>query len=190
LGKFVGITGTPGTGKKTLAPIVAAALHIPCFSLNDLAVSYGLAKPSKGSSSVDASLLGQRIQMEFDYPALLYGHLFPYALRSRSVSKVVVLRCEPAVLKKRLRSRGYSAEKVLENVEAELIGVISSDCYRSFGEKKVVEFDATKARPSESGESIADLIRGETVSPRIDWIERYDLARKLRTLLSVPRKVA
>jgi adenylate kinase len=190
LSHYVGITGTPGTGKKTVAPIVAAVLHIPCFSLNDLAVSYGLAKPSEGSSSVDTSLLGRRIQRELDYPALLYGHLLPYTLRPGWVSRVIVVRCEPALLKKRLLSRGYGREKVLENVEAELIGVVSSDCYGSYGEKKVVEFDTTNSRPNLAGGSIASLVRGEVITQRIDWIKHFDSARKLKSLLSLPGRTS
>jgi len=182
------MTGTPGTGKKSIAPFLAAELGIPCYSLNELASSYGLL--GRGQTPVvDARLLGRKVLRELDGPALLHGHLLPYAFSRRSVSKVVVLRCEPNVLKERLLSRRYGNSKVRENVEAELIGAVAADCYETFGKEKVLEFDSTSGRADKAAKTIAMLTREKRTRPRIDWMRRYDSAKKLRSLLFVPGTV-
>ncbi len=184
---FVGLTGTPGTGKKTLAPSVAAELGVPSFGLNDLAEEYCLAANAEDEASVDTALLGQMILRKLTGPALLYGHLLPYTLGAGSVSRVVVLRCEPSVLKKRLLSRGYRPKKLHENLEAELIGVLSSASDRSFGRRKVSEFDTTRADPKKAGKSVARLISGRAKGERLEWTRGYDSASRLRSLLSLRR---
>ncbi len=183
--RFVGITGTPGTGKKTVAPIVASALGIPCYGLNELAISFGLAKPALRGSEIDTAALAKKISHELSCPALVYGHLLPYVLEKRAVSRVVVLRCEPSVIKRRLLARRYAFEKVLENVEAELIGVVSSDARSAFGEQKTAEFDTSDTNPGIAAASVTEMVRKPGGSrPLIDWTLDYDSASKLTSLLS------
>ena len=187
--RYVGLTGTPGTGKKSLAPFVAAALGLQSFGLNDLAVAYGLAARGTDGAEVNAQLLGKAILRHVKGPALLYGHLLPYAFAAGTFQSIVVLRCEPKVLKRRLIGRGYAPEKVVLNLEAELIGAVASDTIASFGEKVVAEFDTSKGELRAAGNTISSLITeelGGRGKRRYDWTRGYDSARKLRSLLSVP----
>ena len=48
-----GITGTPGTGKKSISPIVAERLRVQCLSLHELASSYHLVRGASGDVDVD-----------------------------------------------------------------------------------------------------------------------------------------
>ena len=183
---YVGITGTPGTGKKTLAPLVASRIGLPYVSLYDQAVASGLIKQGDADAEVDASALGRFLIKKVSGPALIYGHLLPYVLRGREIGKVAVLRCEPKTLKRRLLARGYEIEKVVENVEAELIGVLSADSIAAFGNKKAAEFDTTKAIPTMTATTISEFLKGNREpGPRIDWTYRYGSAAKIRSLLPV-----
>ena len=180
---IIGITGTPGTGKKSIAPVVAERLGVKCLSLNDAARAYRILKGKTGS--VDVDRLGSRLRRDLPRDAVIYGHLLPYVLDSKRVSKVVVLRCEPGVLKGRLRARGYGHEKVVENVEAELIGVVSSDAFDEYGEEKTWEVDTTKTTPGEAAAAVTGIAEGApSPGPRIDWTLGYDSEAKLRVLLS------
>ena len=179
---IIGVTGSPGTGKKSISPLLAAALGLECLGVNDLARE--LRSLGRRAGGVDVDLLRDRIPQRVHGPALLYGHLLPYVLDRKSVQKVVVLRCTPGVLKKRLARRGYPARKVEENVEAELIGVVSADAYGAFGDSKTFEFDTTRSTPSEAAERIVGLMRKGRPAPRIDWTLGYDSGAKLRSLLS------
>jgi len=177
--RFLGITGTPGTGKKSVAPLVAEILGIPDYSLNELARS-DRAK----SGEVDTALLGKKVVAAVPSRAVIYGHLVPYALPPRTVERVVVLRCEPAVLKKRLTSRGYGEEKVRANVEAELIGLLSAESTLRFGADFVAEFDTTQSGPKEAARSVSSLLTGKAEGERYDWTVHYDSALKLKSLFS------
>jgi adenylate kinase len=184
LGGIIGVTGTPGTGKKSVAPILAAKLGLRCVSLNELARSNGLPGKTKEEGAVDTKKLKNKLR-GFGGPAVLYGHLLPYALGVGSASNVVILRCEPSVLKKRLASRGYPVRKIFDNVEAELIGLISSDSFDAFGPTKTFEVDTTSSDPGEAAASALEVIEGKREpGPRVDWTSGYDTGAKLRSLLS------
>jgi adenylate kinase len=178
-----GITGTPGTGKKSIAPIVAKRLGMQCLSLNELARSHGLV--SRNSGAVDTQKLRARLERDLSEKAVVYGHLLPYAVPPGAVSEVVVLRCEPRVLKNRLRLRGYGPMKIIENVEAELIGVVSSDAFDTYGRAKTWEVDTTSTSPSDAASAVVEIaVSNPREAPRIDWTLDYDSGAKLRLLLS------
>ncbi len=179
----VGICGTPGTGKKTVSPLVARLLGLPAISINSLAPN--------GEPEVDTADLRKTLLHLAPERAVLYGHLLPHVLRKREAELVAVLRCEPAVLRSRLASRRYPQPKVTENVEAELIGVLLDECVGRFGEGLVREYDTTKASPEKVAAAIAKDARaarrgtaGSRRRPWIDWTLRYDSSSKLRSLLS------
>lgn len=173
------MTGTPATGKKSVAPLLADILGLKAVELNAVA-GY---RPDVDTQSL------RRAVLKLLPGALIYGHLLPDVLRSRELDFVAVLRCEPSVLKRRLCARGYPGDKVVENVEAELIGVVSDASVRSFGPTTVHEYDTTRAKP----QAVARRIARDYLSRRVhagswtDWTLRYDSSTKLRSLLSVPR---
>jgi adenylate kinase len=178
----VGITGTPGSGKKSVAPLVATRLGLGCFGLNDLARSFGLLESPDGSVDVDEF---RRRLRSFERHVVLYGHLLPYVVERDAVSKVAVLRCEPSTLKFRLKKRGYPNDKIVENVEAELIGLESYDAFEAFGPDVTFEVDTTRSTPTESALKILSTLKGGRVSGhRLDWERGYDTGAKLRSLLS------
>ena len=186
MGSILGITGTPGTGKKSIAPLVAKKLGLGCVGLNELAVSHGLVDESDPEGKVDTKELRRRLVHELRGPAVVYGHLLPYALPPTSVSRVVVLRCEPAALKARLLARSYPSQKVVDNVEAELIGLVSSDAFDAFGRSRTFEVDSTLTTSAEASRTVAGVLRGDAqAGSRIDWTSDYDSGAKLRSLLSV-----
>jgi adenylate kinase len=183
---YFGLTGTPGTGKKTLAPAVARRMGLPCVSLRDLAVSSGQMGADDNDAEIDIDSLCRYLVNHVNGSALIYGHLLPYVVRARELERVVILRCEPTTLKRRLLVRGYWREKVVENVEAELIGILSADSIAAFGVKRTAEFDTTESKLGESVKAISALLKGtRKPSPRIDWTLGYGSAPKLRSLLSV-----
>jgi len=185
LNRIIGVTGTPGTGKKSVAPLLAKGLRVQCLSIDGVARAHGLLKSRGGEWEVDAAALRREFH-GFSSPAVLYGHLLPHSIDERLVSRAVVLRCEPSVLKRRLAGRGYSQKKVIDNVESELIGVVSSETFEAFGEAKTFEIDTTDTAPEEAAGALKGVIDGDSKpGPRIDWTLAYDTGAKLRALLSV-----
>ena len=183
MGGIFGITGTPGTGKKTVAPAVAKELKAGCTGLNEIALKHGLRSSPAGEVMVDPREMRRWVARDVRAPAVVHGHLLPYAVPPRAVQRVVVLRCEPRVLKARLMARGYPRTKVTENVEAELIGVVSADAYDAFGAGKTSEVDTSSTTPAEAAAAVASALLGR-VHPRgrIDWTLGYDSAKLVSRL--------
>jgi broad-specificity NMP kinase len=164
--------------------LVAKALGLQSVSINDLAQHSGLLD-SEPDGDVDVRRLKQVLAKSLHGPALVYGHLLPQVFGLDSMIKVVVLRSDPIVLKNRLVERGYARDKVIANVEAELIGLVSSEAFETFGESRTVEVDTSHTSGSEAARLVTTAIREErTHGKRIDWTLNYDSARKLRSLLS------
>jgi adenylate kinase len=186
---MVGVCGTPGTGKKTVSPIVATLMGLPApIPINSLA--------RKGEAEVDTALLRRRL-LALDPPrAVLFGHLLPHVLRKPEAGFVAVLRCEPSVLRERLKKRGYPEAKVTQNVEAELIGVVLDECIKRFGSALLREYDTTSAPPRGVASAIARDAEAMTAPakgapspeapPRawLDWTLDYDSSTKLRSLFA------
>ena len=181
--RFLGITGTPGTGKKTLAPAVAKELGVPFIGLNELLTPSERVRTSRG---VDPRLLRKRLLRRTRETALVYGHLVPDVLERGDVERVVVLRCNPSKLARRLRQRSYPRAKVAENVEAELIGVVSAASILRFGGRRCADFDTSSRSVTNSAAAVAKLLRApHPRGARVDWVALYSSAEKLRSLLSV-----
>lgn len=167
-----------------MAPLLASRLGLSCVDLNELSVSHGLIRASAKDGGVDTGELRRIVAKEIPGRAVVFGHLIPFVLGRRSVSRVVVLRCEPGVLKVRLLKRMYPPRKLIDNVEAELIGLVSSEAYEAFGETKTFEIDTTYSAPARVTEAAIEIIEGTSAAPpRIDWTTNYSAA-KLRLLLS------
>ena len=181
---ILGITGTPGTGKKSVARGVARALRIEALGVDDLARSHRAIKRSGGDLVVDTVALRRRLARDLPRNAVVYGHLLPHVLQAGWVGRVAVLRTEPSVLKERLEARGYTSTKVVGNVEAELIGLVSADAFSSFG-AKAFEADTTYTSPGEASALVVEgFSRRGPRRERIDWTPSYDSGQKLRSLLS------
>jgi broad-specificity NMP kinase len=156
--------------------------------LNALALSESPRKTS-GERLVDVKKLRSKLLTADLAHAVVFGHLVPDVLSQGEPDFVAVLRCEPAELKRRLGARGYPHEKVLQNVEAELIGVVLDASLRAFGVPAVHEYDTTGAKPGAVARKIADdyLARAVGKGPWTDWTLDYDSPTKLRSLLSSAR---
>ncbi|PWY98200.1 P-loop containing nucleoside triphosphate hydrolase protein [Testicularia cyperi] len=86
----------------------------------------------------------------------------------RWVDLVVVLRCDHSVLWERLEKRGYPLNKIQENNEAEIMGVVADDARSSYPAEAIVEL-----RSQESGDV------EENVDRIIAWIHAWRQARGL-----------
>lgn len=177
----LGITGTPGTGKKSVAPLAAKLLGVESFSIGELALAHGCARPMGGEYEVDTERLRRKLPALVPRPSVLHGHLLPAVLDPSLAERVVVLRCEPRTLGERLRSRRYPEPKVRANLEAELIGVVAAEAHDVFG-SATVELDTTSAAPPKAAAAVARLTEGKASARRIDWTRSYGSAPKLRSL--------
>ena len=164
---IVAITGTPGTGKSSACDVLAKRGYV-VVDLDEIARREGLIvgrdeKRDTDEVDVDALREGLRIPAKVSFLKSHYSHRM-------DVNLVVVLRCRPSVLRARLEARGWPAEKVRENVEAEAIDVILQEAVARL--PFVFEVDTTNATPEETAEAILAILQGETKGHEpgsVDW---------------------
>ena len=171
------LTGTPGTGKTTLAGMFSAA-GWSLLSVEELAADAGAlgeVDPVDDAHPIDLDLLHDSLAESWKTaplePTIIDGHLSHHL----PVDAVAVLRCDPATLRGRLQSRGYAAAKTESNVEWELIGGAWNE---REGEESWAEFDTSEASAEFVFAAICDWASDgfKPASPEavIDWIGRMD----------------
>ncbi len=164
------ITGTPGTGKTTVANMLAERLGFDVKGVEDLArgdaiVGYDEVAKSK---IIDMEKVARDFKAKGDI--IVEGHL---AHRLRQADYVVVLRTRPEALRKRLR---YEEQKLRDNLEAEALDVCLIESIEEHGIDKVYEIDTTDREPGEVVEAILHILEGEGSEFRpgkIDWSEEF-----------------
>ena len=112
----IAITGTPGVGKTVTAEKLSKLLHMTHINISRIAEEMGAVTGKNGDTSlVDTDILRQKIEAMDDI--IIDSHFSELF----EVNFVFVLRCQPKILYERLKKRGYSEEKIKENVEAEIL---------------------------------------------------------------------
>lgn len=160
----IALTGTPGTGKTT----VAGLLPYKVIDINAL-VRGGLnlgIDAEKGCLDADMDALEQRLkELDSDEISILEGH-FSHHFADRSI----VLRLAPSELELRLEARGYSAEKIRENLEAEALDVILVEAVEYC--LRVDEIDTTGKTAPQVAEIVTRVIKDELELPpgQVDWL--------------------
>lgn len=168
---LIGLTGTPGCGKTSSS----AALRNRGYDVRDLdeiaeeshsVVDYDEQRDSK---EIDIEMLNDFVLEKLSgKDCVLEGHLSHLL----SVGKVIILRCDPLVLKKRLEYKGWPDSKIKENVEAEILDVIKVEV-REEGHE-IMEIDTTYKTPSEVADEIEKILNGKYEDPKIDWLKKYE----------------
>jgi adenylate kinase len=169
------ITGSPGTGKHTSAQLVAARLKAKVVDINKLALeNEAVAESTPKGIEVDLKKAGRLLAgiLKRKGNFVVVGHLAPYVLKSAGIDMVAVLRRSPARLEETLQGRGYSREKINENVSAEILGISLYDSIKAFGKRKVGEFDTTGKEPEQTAGDI--VATAQKKKPRragaVDWL--------------------
>ncbi|MBU5688378.1 MAG: adenylate kinase family protein [Candidatus Aenigmarchaeota archaeon] len=165
----IAITGTPGVGKTTIAKLLAKEFNMKYINLNDLAKKLnayiGYDKIMK-SKIVDMKKLYKEVKkIRGDF--ILDGHFS----HDFDVDLVIVLRCRPDILEKRLKKR-YPGNrlKVKENVDAEILGVITSEVLQR--KKRFFEIDVSNKKKKEIIQEIKQRMKNKKKENIIDWIEK------------------
>lgn len=141
------ITGTPGTGKSTLARALAKKLGYERVDLHEnykeISVSYNSVKKCYDIDMAKFEALVKKRKSDLVIDSHI-AHLLPKEM----VDICIVLTCSN--LKKlhgRLKGRKYNKKKIDENVQAEIFQVCLEEA-RSEGHKVVV-FDSSKLQRKE-----------------------------------------
>jgi adenylate kinase len=178
---LIGLTGTPGTGKTSVSRLLEKRRGWKVIYLNELIKDehlYTEVDEKRDAVIADMELVRKRLAEITDgrenEVIILESHL------AHHISDVViVLRTYPPELETRLKTRGYSEEKIKENIEAEALDVILVEAFEWC--KKVFEINTTGKSIEEVGQDIETIIDNilngneeelsEYKPGSIDWID-------------------
>ncbi len=161
---FVALTGTPGTGKTTVGKCLKKKGFEVVF-LNSIVKRNKLYKgfdKKRGSYIVDLKKVERYLKKKYgntEKIVILDSHISH--LLDSIVDFVIVLRCEPEELEKRLKKRKWKKEKIRENVEAEMVDVIVVEVEDLYG-KNFVEINTSKKDLDEVCKKVERVLKDVT----------------------------
>jgi adenylate kinase len=179
----IGITGSHGTGKRSVARELSRLLNLETLSINEFAIRKGLGIWENNEFLVDIKRLTGRIDTA---DKIVVGHLLPYVIRDNQLDLVAVLRCSPSELQSRYSRRKYAPSKIAENLEAEAIGLVSAKCADIYQPWKIAEFDTSRVKqPRIIAKRILYTVTGKIpyTFGQIDWLSRAKSPESLARLL-------
>jgi len=152
---IIAISGTPATGKSTVAKLLAKKLGCKYIDLNRIAEKknlYAGYDSKRGVKIVDIDLIENEIKtMKVD---LVLDSHYSHEIEN---DLTVILRTNPRELRERMKKKNWPEKKIEENVQAEIMEICKAEAFE-LG-RKVLEIDTTKKTPEEAVEEILDRLK-------------------------------
>ncbi|WXG46014.1 MAG: adenylate kinase family protein [Candidatus Atabeyarchaeum deiterrae] len=176
------ISGTPGTGKTTLATKLSECRGYGLIDMGRLAETehiYVRIDAGRDTKIIDERKLSIRVEREIRSTkgkVIIPSH-YAEIVKPKLVDKIIVLRTRPSELRKRLMHRGWSEGKIQENLEAEILGVCSYNALTKYGRSKVYEIDTTSLSPDETLKIALDILESKEeshIAGSIDWLAELE----------------
>lgn len=186
LSRVVIVAGVPGTGKSTLARWLARRLNGLHLNLTRLVLEKGLwlsYDKDRRSFVIDYERLLETIRRLFvGGRTIIFDTHWVEVVKDANIRprRVIVLRANPLALAERLSLRGWPQRKIVENVEAELLGVVSREAVECFGEDLVYEIDTSRASVREAVELAYKAVVEGLSSCCIDWLAKLSEEELIR----------
>ena len=183
--KIIIISGTPGTGKTTVSKEISRKIKAKVISLNDLVIQKDLFVKFNSNRETFVinedrviayvlKLIENYVSKKIDF-VIIEGH-FSDIIPSNFIDSVIVLRCHPDELLRRLKKKGYNERKIIENIQSEILG----NCVNYFINKNIniplLEIDTTNITTKSLVRIMIEIItEGKNIDQycigRIDWLE-------------------
>ena len=157
------ISGTPGVGKTTIS-LTLKNKGFSVLNLNNIISENGLYYGydfTRDSLIIDEDILHDFLisyLSNINTNIIIEGHISEL-VPAKFVKKIILLRCNPAILRKRLQSsRDYDSIKIESNVEAEIMDVCLFALREKFPDYEITEIDTTYNSVDEISERIYNII--------------------------------
>ena len=167
------ITGTPGTGKTTVAGLLSDALGAPYVDVGGLLSAWGLLKPDRQRFAhvvTDVEEAVRRLRESLPRSFVADTHAVSL-FHGVELDAVVVLRRDPRQLLVELARRGWPKPKIYENVVAELLDVVYVEAQKL--DVYLAQIDVSGLSPGYVARVLASCLpRLECPREEVDWIGR------------------
>ena len=161
-----GITGTPGSGKSLVGTELARRGH-NVVHLTATVGPYVIGDDEERDARIiDVDRWAADFVPVDGFVEGHIAHLLP-------CDRIVVLRCRPDELKKRLSKRKYRVKKIQENADAEALDVCLIETVEKFRPEQILELDTTAHDATYCADQIERFVKGEIPADfgHIDWSE-------------------
>jgi len=153
--KVILVSGTPGTGKTTYAKKIAKQKSYKYIDVNKVVSSHNLSSgydKKRDTTVIDTDKLNKVLiklineeKKKKTKGFVIDSHLSHY-LPKKYADLCIITKCDLKTLKKRLEKRGYSKDKVRENLDAEIFDVCRVEAEERGHLVKVIFADIRKSR--------------------------------------------
>ncbi|HSG74111.1 MAG TPA: AAA family ATPase [Nitrosopumilaceae archaeon] len=178
------ITGNPGVGKHTIAKSVSKILHYKILDINKIALDSKIYEKNDESNDVDVIKLKNILKNKIKKDSIVVGHLAPYVVTKKQVTKAIILRKNPYKLTPIYKKRKYSTKKIAENIGSEILGIIAYDTIKKFGKNKCHQIDTTSKTVSKITKTVINIIEGKVENDTIDWLTLISNKNDLKKFFS------
>lgn len=160
----VAVTGTPGTGKTSATELLEDAIDgrdVAVIHLNEVIREEDLfSTVDDARDSLVADFDAIEGWLDRNEPASEIEIVESHLAHHLPADRVVVLRCHPDELGRRLEERDESAASIAENEESEALDVVLAEAVERHS-PNVFEIDATDRSPEEIAHEIEAVVAGD-----------------------------
>lgn len=184
------VSGVPGTGKSAIAQKLANKLKGKYLELskevikNKLYIQYD----SKSLSYVineNATKNYVKKVAEKTKGLLIVDSHYGEIIDDELIIKIFVLRLNPIILYERLIRRGWPLKKVIENVEAEIVGTCLINALELHPKEKVCDINVTNKDADEVVQMLINQIRKPCTNNYTNWLSNKEIMNFINKLLQV-----
>jgi len=192
--KVILITGTPCTGKTTIAKKLTTKLKADYVNLTQLATTENLTlgkDKKRNTIIINEKRMKRRITQIIKTSAssnvVIDGHYAANIVPDKLATHVFVLRRNPTELKKLMQKKRYADTKLWENLAAEILDVSLIDALNAYDSEKVCELDITEKTLHQNVTTIMNVLNGKEkyYTGIVDWIGKLEAEGILQDYLKI-----
>ncbi|XP_052102479.1 adenylate kinase isoenzyme 6-like [Mytilus californianus] len=159
------ITGTPGTGKSTLAEELAQRASLNYINIGDLAKEGNLYEgfdPQYNCPIIDEDRVLDELEDQMGQGGNVIDYHGCEFFPERWFDIVFVLRTDNSILYTRLESRGYNGKKLEDNIQCEIFQTILEEARDSY--KTEIVHELASNTPDDMEDNLDKIL---------SWIEQW-----------------